>query len=161
MCNKLLVNWPFIDLILAAVWIFLVWLPWRHDSASKVIEDKTDERLLGATVILAQLNGIITGTSIIIVGIGAFAVLVKEHSGPQSYHTLYAAIWAVVALGTALYTMSTLPTRAPTQNFVRAKWVAILTAMALFFSLAAGVRFLFAVSSILFASDSALPAGSG
>lgn len=121
---------------------------------SRVNTDSIEERALGAQVILAQLNGIITGTTIIIIGIGAFAVLVKDVNGAQAYDAFYAAMWAVIALGLSLYTMSTLPTRAPSENFVKAKGIAILAAMSLFFSLAAGVRFLFAVQAILFYSAS-------
>ena len=103
---------------------------------------------------MAQLNGIVTGTTIIIIGVGAFAVLVKDVNGAQAYDAFYAAMWAVIALGIALYTLIPLPTRASSENFVKAKGIAILSAMSLFFSLAAGVRFLFAVQAILFSSAS-------
>jgi uncharacterized membrane protein len=132
------------------MWLISVWLPWR--GRGTVPKDDVAERALGSSIILAQLNGIVTGTSIIIVGIGAFAVLVKQANGVQIYDAFYAALWAVVALGIALYTMSTLPTRALSRNFVRDKWVSIFCAMSLFFSLAAGVRFLLAVKAILFAT---------
>lgn len=103
---------------------------------------------------MAQLNGIVTGTTIIIIGVGAFAALVKDVNGAQAYDAFYAAMWAVIALGIALYTLSTLPTRASSENFVKAKWVAVFSAMSLFFSLAAGVRFLLAVHAILFSGAS-------
>lgn len=147
-----LIRAPVIDLALAFAWLISVWLPWR--GIQKQPPDDVAERALGATVILGQLNGIVTGTSIIIVGVGAFAVLVKDVNGAQAYDALYAALWAVIALGIALYTMSTLPTRAGSENFVKAKGVAIFSAMSLFFSLAAGVRFLLAVHAILFSGAS-------
>jgi hypothetical protein len=148
-----LVRTPIIDIGLAFAWLVSVWIPWRgiHNRTNT---DDVAERALGAQVILAQLNGIVTGTTIIIIGVGAFAVLVKDVNGPQAYDAFYAAAWAVIALGIALYTMSTLPTRASSENFVKAKWVAILSAMSLFFSLAAGVRFLLAVYAILFSGVS-------
>ena len=150
----MLVRFPIIDLALAVTWLISVWLPWRG-VRRRAPPDEVAERALGASIILAQLNGIVTGTSIIIVGIGAFAVLVKQANSTQSYHATYAAMWAVTALGIALYTMSTLPTRAPSENLIRAKGIAVFCAMSLFFSLAAGVRFLLAVYGILF------PGGSG
>jgi hypothetical protein len=144
---------PIIDLALALAWGISVWMPWRGPQ-SGVNTDDVEERTLGAQVILAQLNGLVTGTTIIIIGVGAFAVLVKDVNGAQAYDAFYAAMWAVIALGIALYTLSTLPTRASSENFVKAKWVAIFSAMSLFFSLASGVRFLLAVHAILFSGAS-------
>ena len=145
---------PIIDLALALAWGISVWMPWRGIQ-SRVSTDDVGERTLGAQVILAQLNEIVTGTTIIIIGVGAFAVLVKDVNRAQAdAHISYAVTWAVVALGIALYTMSTLATRTSSENFVKAKWVAIFSAMSLFFCLAAGVRFLFAVYAIQFSGAS-------
>ena len=148
-----LIRTPIIDLALALAWGISVWLP-RRGTSRGGNTDTVEERTLGAQVILAQLNGIVTGTTIIIIGVGALAVLVnkKDVNGAQAYDAFYAAMWAVIALGISLYTLSTLPTRASSENFVKAKWVAIFSAMSLFFSLASGVRFLLAVHAILFSS---------
>ena len=118
-----LIRTPIVDLALALVWGISVWVPWRGIRRG-VNTDTVEERTLGAQVILAQLNGIVTGTTIIIIGVGAFAVLVdkKDVNGAQAYDAFYAAMWAVIALGISLYTLSTLPTRASSENFVKAKW---------------------------------------
>jgi hypothetical protein len=103
---------------------------------------------LGATVILAELNGVIIGASVIMVGVGAFvAINTNELSSVDSGRVsfLYAAIAAVIALGVALYTMAILPTRTRRDNLVKSSSVALLTAMALFFVLDAGTRFVIAV----------------
>jgi hypothetical protein len=118
------------------------------------IKDSPDERSLGATVIMGQLNAVITGVSIVLAGIGAFIALGKTQIvDPANFHLLYATVWAVVALGTALLTHGMLPVRTPDTNFVKDKSVAVLSSASLFFALAAGVRFVLAVRSILFGTS--------
>jgi hypothetical protein len=113
--------------------------------------DSPDEKALGATVILAQLNAVITGASIILAAIGAFVALKEGSIGPPSdSHLLYATIWAVAALFFALWCSGMLPTLTIKVNFVRSPEVAIFCAMGLYFTLASGARFLFAVRAILF-----------
>jgi len=65
------------ELIFLALWIIPVWMAWIGWDGTAA-EENGAERQLGASVIHAQLNGVITGASIIIAGIGAFAAL---HSG--------------------------------------------------------------------------------
>ncbi|WP_119392714.1 hypothetical protein [Taklimakanibacter lacteus] len=146
----MLASCPVGDLIALIAWLFFVvkaWRGWTHDTSA----DSLDERNLGATVILGQLNSVITGSSIIIAGIAAFVAIEEQEIGkPESYHLVYATAWAVSALAVALYTNGILPSYTPKRNFVQVKGIAVLCSVALFLSLAAGVRFLFAVWSILF-----------
>ncbi|WP_442579599.1 hypothetical protein ACSBOB_29600 [Mesorhizobium sp. ASY16-5R] len=146
-CSSL-ARWPIVETAVAFVWLGSVWYAWRG-VPTPTVPDAAEERNLGATVILAQLNGVITGCSIIIAGVGAFIALNTSGLGAAAPHVEWASIWAVLALGAALYALATLPTRTPTINFVRSKEVAILSATALLFALYAGARFMLAaVASI-------------
>jgi hypothetical protein len=99
---------------------------------------------------MGQLSSVITGSSIILAGIGAFIAIKSGNIlYPQNYHLFYTVAWAVLALGISVYTMGVLPTRTPNENFVRSPSVSILCSMALFFCLAAAARFLVAVWAIL------------
>lgn len=88
------------------------------------------------------------------VGIGAFAVLIF---GPNNLPVnsdirsslFYAALWAVMALLAALYTMATLPARTPEHSFVKSRSVAVLTSAALVFPFIAGARFTVAIGLLL------------
>lgn len=83
-------------------------------------------------------------------GIGAFVALGWDRiAEPVNYHLLYASIWAVGGIGISLYTMGMLPSRSAKVNFVRESQVAFMSAMALYFSLAAGVRLVFAIWGML------------
>jgi hypothetical protein len=140
---------PIVDLVFAVVYFWSVHQAWSEYTPSTK-EIPVDERALGATVIMGQLSSVITGASIIIAGIAAFAALGQDaQSFPQKYHLFYAATWAVLGLSIALYTTGTLPTRAPNQNFVTSKGIAYLCSASLFFSLLAGVRLLFGIASML------------
>ena len=141
---------PVIDLAAATSFIYATHASWRSIPAFKNEKD-TDERSLGATVILAQLGAVITGSSIILAGIAAFVALAGTTIGDlDKFYILYAAIWAVFAMAISLFTMATLPHLTPTQNFVKSHRVAVLCSAALYFCLASSARFLFAVGSILF-----------
>jgi hypothetical protein len=157
MNTTFLSHWPLIDVPLGLWWIWSTAKTWKDSTKPPKSKEKgfdinsAEERGLGATVILGQLNAVITGVSIILAGIGAFIALGKtEIQDPANYHLLFATCWAVIAMAAALYTHGTLPHRTPDSNFVNVKSVAILCSAALFFSLAAGVRFVFAVAAILF-----------
>ncbi|TIT76585.1 MAG: hypothetical protein E5W57_18470 [Mesorhizobium sp.] len=141
---------PVIDLSIATYFVYSTHAAWRSAPPFEN-EEKTDERSLGAMVILAQLGAVITGSSIILAGIAAFVALAGAAIGEfEKFYILYAAIWAVFAMAISLFTMSTLPHRTTTQNFVKSHGVAILCSAALYFCLASSARFLFAVGSILF-----------
>ncbi|TIT82968.1 MAG: hypothetical protein E5V33_07750 [Mesorhizobium sp.] len=141
---------PVIDLSIATFFIYATHASWRSVRPFENEKD-TDERTLGATVILAQLGAVITGSSIILAGIAAFVALAGATIGElDKFHILYAAVWAVFAMALSLFTMSTLPHRTPTQNFVKSHGVAVLCSAALYFCLASSARFLVAVGSILF-----------
>lgn len=147
--RTILVDWPIVDGGLAVVWFLISASVWRSYQPPDTV-DKVDERALGATVIMGQLNATITGASIILAGLGAFVALNSgKFSLSASCHLYYAALWTVLALFAGLWTMSLLPQLAPSTNFVRSPKIAILCSMGLFFCLAAGVRFLFAVRAIL------------
>ncbi|AZN97183.1 hypothetical protein EJ066_07710 [Mesorhizobium sp. M9A.F.Ca.ET.002.03.1.2] len=138
------------DIGIAAIWLLISLNYWVGYKLENKLE-APDERALGASVIMGQLSSVITGSSVILAGIGAFVALENRPiDGPEKYHILYAAVWAVVALGLAIFTMGILPPHAPKTNFVRLRSIGILCSISLFFCLAAGVRFLFAVASILF-----------
>lgn len=139
-----------IDFAVFAIWILLLngyWIGYKIN-ASK--EDPA-ERALGAEVIMRQLGSIITGSSVLLAGVGAFVSLSKGAlPEPAKYHAFYAASWAVVALISAVFTMGVLPPHAPKTNFVRIRGIAFLCSVSLFCCLAAGFRFVFAVYAILF-----------
>jgi hypothetical protein len=153
----MIVSWlsflPIIDLLAAAYWFRTVMKEWK-DVDPRLEEKDVNERSLGATVIMGQLNAVITGSSIIIAGIAAFVALGKTGIVyPQNFHLFYASVWAVFALVLAQYAMGTLPTRTRKQNFVSSSGVALLCAMALFFSLFAGIRLLFGIAWFLFSAN--------
>ncbi|MER8793981.1 hypothetical protein NKH75_07200 [Mesorhizobium sp. M0984] len=141
---------PVLDIGVLLIW--LLWLNW-HWIGYKIDGTKEDaeERALGAAVIMGQLSSIITGSSVILAGIGAFVALATAPIAESAkYHVFYAACWAVAALVVAIYTMGILPAHALKTNFVRLRGIAFLCSMSLFCCLAAGVRFLLAVWGILF-----------
>lgn len=144
-----LAKWPILDLVLGWFWIRSVWAAWK-DYQPPSEKDTVDERTLGATVILAQLNGAITSASIIVAGVGAFVALTPEKLDTFALVFLrLAAAFAVVALGSAVYAMATLPTRAPSTNFVRSKEIAIFSTVPLICVTFAGIRFVFAIWAYL------------
>ena len=144
-----LVRFPVVEVILGAFWLGSVFSAWAGAPTVQQTDDVA-ERTLGATVVMGQLSAVITGSSIILAGVGAFAALSSHDSHlPQPWHLWWAVVWAVLALCNAAYTMATLPTRTLRRNFVRDRGVAICCATALFFCLASGARFLCALSGIL------------
>jgi hypothetical protein len=145
----ILAKWPILDLVLGWVWIRSVWKAWKHYQPP-CEKDTVEERNLGATVILAQLNGAITSASIIVAGVGAFVALTPERLDTFALAFLrLAAAFAVVALGSAVYAMAALPTRAPSTNVVRSREIAILSTVPLIFVTFAGIRFVFAIWAYL------------
>lgn len=141
---------PGLDIGIAAIWLLISCWHWIGYKASNVAES-TEERALGASVILGQLSAVITGSSVILAGIGAFVALSDNHGDAVSKnHIFYAALWAVVALGLAIFTIGILPAHAAKTNFIRLRGIALLCSMSLFFCLAAAARFLLAVRAILF-----------
>lgn len=137
-----LTTWPIIEVIVGVFWFGSVLSSWS--AIPNADKEDVAERSLGATVILAQLGGIVTGTSIIIAGLGAFVALATDVPGVAG-HLRLAAVFAVLALAVALYTLAALPTRTPSINFVRSKPLALLCAMSLYFVLVAAIRFGLAV----------------
>ena len=142
---------PVPDIGFLLIWLLILNWHWIGYRISEAKED-TEERALGAGVIMGQLSSIITGSSVILAGVGAFVALAKVPiADAAKYHVLYAACWAVTALAVAVYTMGILPAHAPHTNFVRLRGIAVLSSASLFLCLESGVRFLFAVGAILFA----------
>ncbi|MCZ8546311.1 hypothetical protein OOJ09_19150 [Mesorhizobium qingshengii] len=140
--------WPVLEAIALIIWLRSLLAAWQNMGSTA--SDCLDERQLGAEVILAQLNGVITGSSIIVAGVGAFVAINKGVLPPASRHFELAAIFSIVGMGLAMYTLGTLPSRTPSENFVRSKPVAILCSTALFFALVGGIRFACgAISSIV------------
>ncbi|ESY22387.1 MULTISPECIES: hypothetical protein [unclassified Mesorhizobium] len=143
-------NFPIPDIGLLAIWLLFLnwhWIGYKNNDSI----DTKDERELGATVIMGQLGAIITGSSVILAGLGAFVALSKSPiEDAAKYHLFYATLWAVWALGISVFTLGVLPASTPKTNFVQLKGVAFLSSMSLFFCLAASVRFLLAVWVILF-----------
>lgn len=100
---------PGLDIGIAAIWLLIsIWHWIGHQPDSSV--EPPEERALGASVILGQLGAVITGASIILAGIGAFVAL-SNNLGDilAKNHIFYAALWAVVALGLAIFTIGVLP----------------------------------------------------
>lgn len=136
----LITTWPIIEGLLGFFWLGSVVWAWRAQISPPLDED-VDERALGATVILGQLNGIVTGTSIIMAGLAAFIALSSGDRTCVAPHIRLTAIFAVLALSLALYTMAILPTRTLRVNFVRSRDVAIFCSTALYLVLIATARF--------------------
>ena len=151
-------HWPIIEAAVGAFWIGSVLWAWSF-TVSPPLDEPIQERGLGATVILGQLNGIVTGTSIIIAGLGAFVALSSGDRATVAPHIKLAFVFSVLALFLALYTMATLPTRTPRINFVRSKEVAVLCATSLYLVLVAAIRF--ATGVVLYLDSSVVPTGAG
>lgn len=144
-----LATWPIVDVALGMLWFRSVWVAWKGYERPKEADD-VNERTLGATFILAQLNGALTTASIIIAGVGAFVALTPKSFNPYAIASLrLAAVFAVISLGSAVYTMATLPARSPHTNVVRDKAVALLSTIPLIFVTFAGIRFMFAIWTYL------------
>ncbi|PBB96447.1 hypothetical protein [Mesorhizobium sp. WSM3862] len=141
---------PVPDIGFLAIWLLILnwhWIGYRINEA----REETEERALGADVIMGQLSSIITGSCVILAGVGAFVALAKTPIAEAAkYHVFYAACWAVGALALAVYTMGILPAHAPKTNFVRLRGIAVLCSASLFLCLLSGIRFLCAVWGILF-----------
>lgn len=145
---SLLICIPIADGIIALFWVFSTHIAWK---GVEFTGDSLSERELGATVIMGQLGSVMTASSVILAGIGAFVALADGNIlAPERWHLSFAATWAVMSIIIVVYTMSTLPTRAPRENFVRSHAIAVLCSAASFLTVAAGVRFVFAMWSILF-----------
>ena len=145
------VNWPLLEAVASIIWFQAMGSAWRQQPAEGPPVTDSAERELGATVILSELNGILTGCSIIIAGIGAFVAIMQPSSiNPiTASHLGWASIYAGLALGLSLYTMATLPTRVTSRNVLRSKGVALMCATALFFALLAAIRFMFGTVALL------------
>src|SRR5215470_17437878 len=108
-----LVSVPVVEVVVVVILLRSLCHSWARVPTDQQ-SDNVDERTLGATVIMGQLSAVITGSSIILAGIGAFAALKSgELHFPQSWHLFWAVTWAVLALAVAIYTMGILPARAP------------------------------------------------
>ncbi|WP_163266469.1 hypothetical protein [Chelativorans alearense] len=146
----MLTEWPVVELLLLAIWIAISIGFWRGRPSEGGNEPDANERQLGATVIISQMTGILTASSIIIAGTAAFAaILGTQPPANTAAHLRWAAAHAVAALVVAIWVMSALPTRVPTKNVLRSKWVAIFCAVSLFFALVAGVRFVLGIWSFV------------
>ncbi|AYG66893.1 MULTISPECIES: hypothetical protein [unclassified Rhizobium] len=144
-----LAKWPVLDAILGILWFRSVLAAWSGYTPPGE-KDNEDERNLGATVILAQLNGALTTASIIVAGVGAFVALTPEKLEMFTVaHLRTAAVFAVIALCSTAYTMAILPSRTPNTNFVRSKEVALLSTIPLIGVTFAGVRFACAIWAYL------------
>lgn len=141
---------PWLDLCIGVLWLLISlwhWIGYQQSTEPENVE----ERALGASVIMGQLGAVITGSSIILAGIGAFVALSQNPiNAAGKNHIYFAALWAVIALGLAILTMGILPRHAPTTNFVRLRGIAVCCSMTLYFCMAAGARFVLAVGALLF-----------
>lgn len=146
---SILANFPYWDVGAAVIWLLLVHCHWIS-YVSPTGTESVEERALGASFISSQLSAVITGSSVILAGLGAF-IAIKDQSMDSSlkYSLFLSALWAVIALAIALYAFGVLPHHAPKTNVVRVREVAVLCSAALFFSLAAGFRFVWGVSGLL------------
>lgn len=149
MIAAILQNFPYWDVGVGIIWLLVLNLHWLSYVPPTGLE-AVDERALGASFISSQLSAVITGTSVILAGVGAFIAL---KNGAMSFDLRYslflAALWAVLALAISLYAFGVLPHHAPNTNVVRVKGVAVLCSAALYFGLAAGFRFVWGVSGLL------------
>jgi hypothetical protein len=73
---------PVFDIGIGVIWLLISQSTWIG-YAPKPTPDETDERALGASVIMGQLSAIITGSSVILAGIGAFVALETKKSCPR------------------------------------------------------------------------------
>lgn len=150
-----LVLYPVVDVGLAILWTgetVRAWREWtgvpeQHRETAQGIE----ERRLGATVILGEIQYLVVGASVILAGVGAFAALaINQHANNLVKHSIvYAAAWAVCALLGGVYATSLLPHHTLKHNFVLIKELAIWIALALFMLVAAAARLLLAVWLLL------------
>ncbi|PLT97191.1 hypothetical protein BMJ29_04460 [Sinorhizobium medicae] len=146
------INWPLVEFAIAIIWFCSLGGAWKGQPKEGGAVSDPGERELGATVILSELNGILTGCSIIIAGIGAFVAIVQQPNCIDpitASHLGWAAIYAGLALVSSLYTMATLPTRVASRNVLHSKGVAFMCAAALLSALLAAGRFMVGTASLL------------
>ena len=130
MIASILDNFPYWDIGLAVIWLLILNLHWIS-YVPPAVAVSVEERALG--FISSQLSAVITGTSVILAGLGAFIALKSgATSFPLRYSLFLSALWAVLALAISLYAYGVLPHYAPRTNVVRVKGVAMLCSGALF-----------------------------
>lgn len=149
-----LIFYPIVELVLLLGWGLAIRSPWKQ-WVGDASELKVEERALSATVILSELNAIITASSVLIAGIATFVALIANSNAfsvvsEVKISIFYAAVWALFGLLMPLYTMATLPTRTPKENFVKSYPVALLAGGALVFPFLAGGRFVATLVILLY-----------
>lgn len=154
--TEILIAYPIIDGFAGILWYSFTARAWENIPAN-LPRDCVQERQLGASVIHAQLNSIVTGCSIILAGNGAFIALALNNiKVTAKFHILFAIIEAAISLSLALYAFSILPSRSVAENFVRSKQIALFCSMALFFLLAAAFRFCLGIAMSMWFPHTAL-----
>jgi hypothetical protein len=110
-----------------------------------------EERRLGATIILGEIQYLIVGSSIILTGVGAFAALaINQQASNLVKHCIgYAAAWAVLAPAMGVYATCLLPHHTLSRNFILVKNLNIWLALGVFMFVVAAFRLLVAVILLL------------
>lgn len=132
---------PVVDLV---VGLAIVWFTDRMWAESRLSpeEASADERALGATAILGQLNGTITAATILGAAIGTIGALgLSEVKEAGKDHLRLAFLWSLLSLSVAVWALGTVPSMVPKHNVAKSRTTALLAISALYLFLASGVRF--------------------
>lgn len=131
---------PVLDLTIGAVVVYLTHLFWSGSGVQGTGEG-VDERQLAATVILGQLSGIITASTVVLAGIGAMAALgATGLPAAARAHLFWAATWILLSLVAALWAMGTLPPQVNRVNVAKSHITALFTFGAFYLFIVACVR---------------------
>lgn len=147
------VTYPILDIVLIIFVVGSTANAWRQATGIVEGEPQVEERSLGSMIILSQLRGVITGSSIVIVGLtGAATLLPKEEliQSPVSGSVFIGAIFAITSLACALYTMATMSSKTRTQNPVMISSIAIMSSLSLVLCFVAASRLVIVIALVLF-----------
>jgi hypothetical protein len=115
-------------------------------------ENSSDERGLAANAIASQLTGIITSSTVLLVLLGAVAVLTIEHKvtiADVRAHLSNALLWSLLSLVISVYGLSVLPGYVNRYNVAKKSGIAIAAVLSLLcFAFSAG-RFWLTITSLL------------
>lgn len=140
---------PLVDIAIGVLWYRKSDRAWRRWTGLPVEREEgsrqVQERQLAASVILAQIQALIVGASVILAGVGAFSALVEKETSLVQFSVVWSILWGLFALVGAIWSIGLLPHHTLRTNFLVLHNVAIMLQMSLFCVCAAAARFMVGV----------------
>jgi hypothetical protein len=138
-------NYPLIEAVIVIVLITLYYNVWRHVDSREVDIGK---RSLGATVVIGQLNGLITSGSLTLALIGAInaGLFASSTNFSVKHHAFLAMILVFLSIISSLFSYSLMNRYIIDHNVARQRTIVISTAISLGLFAMGLLRLILAVS---------------